>query len=140
MLRRMLVAFDGSPKSYEAFEYTVAIAGACKLRSEIFVISVAQPPEPIDFVEMDDIVEAASKHYEALQKELEDKAHEKGIHIRSKIAVGHPADQIVKFAKEKHCDMIILGQRGKSTIEGWLLGSVSKRVASHAHCAVTIIK
>lgn len=36
--------------------------------------------------------------------------------------------------------MVILGRRGKSKIEGWLLGSVSKRVATYAPCTVTIVK
>lgn len=38
------------------------------------------------------------------------------------------------------CDMICIGQRGKSRIQQWLLGSVSKRVATYAHCTVTIVK
>ena len=36
--------------------------------------------------------------------------------------------------------MIIVGQRGKSKIAKWLLGSVSKRVSSYAPCTVTIVK
>jgi Kef-type K+ transport system membrane component KefB len=54
------------------------------------------------------------------------------IFIVVSIVVGHPAD--------KDCDMIIIGQRGKSRIQTWLLGSVSKRVTSHAPCTVVIVK
>lgn len=60
--------------------------------------------------------------------------------IKAEVAVGHPADQIVRFAKDNKCDMVALGQRGKSKIENWLLGSVSKRVATCAPCTVTIVK
>ncbi len=33
-----------------------------------------------------------------------------------------------------------MGQRGMSKIERWLLGSVSRRVATYATCPVVIVK
>lgn len=102
--------------------------------------SVAQPPEPIDIVEMDAIIDSATQHYEELFKVLREKAKERNLEIKAEVAVGHPADQIVRFAKDNKCDMVALGQRGKSKIENWLLGSVSKRVATYSPCTVTIVK
>jgi nucleotide-binding universal stress UspA family protein len=77
---------------------------------------------------------------EAVLPGLREKAKERGMEIKTEIAVGHPADQIVRYAKEKSADMIVIGQKGKSKIESWLLGSVSKRVATYAPCTVTIVK
>jgi nucleotide-binding universal stress UspA family protein len=89
---------------------------------------------------MDAIIDAATEHYEELFRELRQKAAASGDIVTTEVVVGHPADQIVHYAAEKGCDMILLGQRGKSRMEQWLLGSVSKRVASYAHCTVTIVK
>jgi nucleotide-binding universal stress UspA family protein len=36
--------------------------------------------------------------------------------------------------------MIFAWQTGKSKIETWLMGSVSRCVVSYAHCPVTIVK
>jgi nucleotide-binding universal stress UspA family protein len=58
----------------------------------------------------------------------------------SEIVVGHPAEQIVRYAKENDIDQLIMGQKGKSKIESWLLGSVSKRVSTYSPCTVTIVK
>jgi nucleotide-binding universal stress UspA family protein len=141
MLRKILVAFDGSQQSYEAFDFALETSTLCPgAAPEIIVLSVAQPPEPIDIVEMDAVIDSATQHYEELFKGLKEKAKEKNLEIKTEIAVGHPADQIVRHAAEKECDMIVIGQRGKSKIESWLLGSVSKRVASYAPCTVTIVK
>src|SRR3990172_212317 len=141
MLKTILVAFDGSPQSYKAFDFAVELFRLCTGASpEITVLSVAQPPEPIDIVEVDAVIDSATEHYEALFKGLKEKAKERNIEIKTEVVVGHPADQIVRYATEKKCDMIIVGQRGKSKIESWLLGSVSKRVASYAPCTVTIVK
>ncbi len=141
MLNKILVAFDGSPQSYKAFDFALEVARLCREAGpEILVLSVAQPPEPADIVEVDAIIDSATQHYEELFKGLKDKARERNLEIKSEVAVGHPADQIIKFAAEKKSDMIVVGQRGKSKIANWLLGSVSKRVSSYAPCTVTIVK
>lgn len=141
MLKKILVAFDGSQQSYKAFDFALNMSLLClDAVHEIIVISVAQPPEPIDIVEMDAVIDSATQHYEELFKGLKDKAKERNIEIKTEVVVGHPADQIVRYAKENNTDIILVGQKGKSKIESWLLGSVSKRVATYAPCSVTIVK
>ena len=141
MVKKILVAFDGSEKSYEAFDFALEMSRNCPYSStEVFVIAVAQPPEPIDIVEMDAVIESITQHYEELFKGLKERAKEKDVEIKAEVVIGHPADQIVRYAAEKGCDMIVLGHRGRSKIADWLLGSVSKRVSSYSPCTVTIVK
>jgi nucleotide-binding universal stress UspA family protein len=141
MLKKILVAFDGSEQSNKAFAFALEMSKLCAgAAPEIMVLSVAQPPEPIDIVEMDAIIDSATHHYEELFTGLKDKAKAQNIEIGTEIVIGHPADQIIKYAAEKKADIIVVGQRGKSKIESWLLGSVSKRVSSYAPCTVTIVK
>ena len=141
MTKKILVAFDGSEQSYQAFDFALDMGKMCPVASvEILVLSVAQPPEPIDIVEMDAMIESATQHYENLFTGLRAKAKERNLEIKTDVAIGHPADQIVRYAAENKCDMVVMGQRGKSKIESWLLGSVSKRVASYAACTVIIVK
>jgi nucleotide-binding universal stress UspA family protein len=141
MLNKILVAFDGSEQSNKAFDFALELSRLCTGASpEITVLSVAQPPEPADIVEVDAIIDSATAHYEDLFKKLREKAKAKNIEIKTEVVVGHPAVQIVKVADERKCDMIIVGHRGKSKMADWLLGSVSKRVSSYATCTVTIVK
>ncbi len=134
------MAFDGSPKAYEAFDHALKLATVSRFEPEIIVLSVVQIPEPIDIVEMDAIVDAGAEHYKELFEELKIKAKEQDIEIKTEVAIGHPAEEIVKYAAEHEIDHIVIGQRGKSKVKEWLLGSVSKRVASYAPCDVIIIK
>ena len=141
MLTKILVAFDGSKQSYKAFDFALEMSRLCTGASpEITVLSVAQPPEPADIVEVDAIIDSMTQHYEGLFKGLREMARKVNIEIHAEVVVGHPADQIIKYAVEEKSDMIIVGQRGKSKIANWLLGSVSKRVASYSPCTVTIVK
>jgi nucleotide-binding universal stress UspA family protein len=56
------------------------------------------------------------------------------------IGVGAPAETIVAFAKEKHCDQIIMGARGAGAITKLILGSVATEVIELAEIPVTLVK
>lgn len=140
-LKKLLVAFDGSEHSMKAFGFALELSNLSpEPTHEIYVLSVAQPPEPADIVEVDAIIDAAREHYEELFKELQRKGREANVPVTTEVTVGHPAQQIVHYADEKGCEMIIMGHRGKSLMERWRIGSVSKRVTSYANCTVTVVK
>jgi len=111
MFKRIVSAFDGSKKSLEAFDYALGMAVMCSKESvipaELHVISVAQPPEPVEIVEMDAMIEYATKHYEDQFKDLIEKAAAKKIEVTMKIAVGHPADQVLKYANGIKADVSV---------------------------------
>jgi len=138
MIRKLLVAYDGSERARKAFNVGIEIAA--RFSAEVFIISVARPPEPADDVETEAILDNASQYYEKHFAELKEAAASVAIAPHFEILVGHPAEQIVHYAKQKEVDMIVMGHRGKSFVERWLLGSVSKRVLSYAHCTVTIVR
>ena len=48
--------------------------------------------------------------------------------------------EICKFAKDKGVNLIVMGSRGRSNIQGILLGSVSSEVLHHAPCPVTVVR
>ncbi len=140
MFRKILVAFDGSSKACDAFDYALELASMSKPASALLVVSVVQPPESLYLVEMNDVVTQVTANYEKLQAGLVEKAKKKDLVVETKVAIGHPAGSIVRIAREKGCDLIVMGHKGKSMIEGLILGSVSRRVAAEAPCSVTIVK
>lgn len=60
--------------------------------------------------------------------------------FRTILAHGPLANAIVKQARRLKTDLIIMGSRGLSDIQGFLLGSVSRQVASTAACSVLVVK
>lgn len=60
--------------------------------------------------------------------------------FRTIVAHGPLASTIVKQARRLKADLIIMGSRGLSDIQGFLLGSVSRQVASTAACPVLVVK
>ena len=56
------------------------------------------------------------------------------------IGVGNPADVIVHYARERACDLIVIGPRGLGSVSGLLLGSVATKVLSLAHVPVLVLR
>ena len=88
------------------------------------------------------VIDAATTLYEEQFRKIvaKVKVKDKDLVLHTDILTGNPADQIVRYAQDKRCDVVILGHRGKSVVEDWLLGSVPKRVSSYAPCHVIIVK
>ena len=56
------------------------------------------------------------------------------------LAYGPIASTIAQQARRWRADLILMGSRGLSDIKGFLLGSVSRHVASSAPCSVLVVK
>lgn len=64
----------------------------------------------------------------------------RGIEPQTIEAIGDPGTTICEAAERDGYTMIVVGRRNQSGIKRVLLGSVSDRVAHHAHCDVLIVK
>lgn len=65
---------------------------------------------------------------------------EKGdVHIEILLHYGHPSQDIVKLAEERHVQLILMGSQGSGFIRELYLGSVSHNVARHAQASVLLI-
>lgn len=60
--------------------------------------------------------------------------------IETHVAIGKPGHEIVTHAQASDADLVVMGSRGLSTVQGLLLGSVSEYVMRHAGCPVTVVR
>ena len=63
-----------------------------------------------------------------------------GVKVTSHAHEGDPAEAILDTAKEQKADLIVVGDRGLSGVQRFLLGSVSQKVSEHAACNVLIVR
>ena len=56
------------------------------------------------------------------------------------LAGGDPAMEILRVAKEKRSDLIVMGLHGRSGLEHVIKGSVVERVMGQAPCPVLLVK
>jgi nucleotide-binding universal stress UspA family protein len=70
------------------------------------------------------------------KKALEDKGVQG---VKTIIKKGHPAEEILKTAKDEGVDMIIIGSRGKRATH-LFMGSVSREVANNSEVPVLLVR
>jgi nucleotide-binding universal stress UspA family protein len=123
-MKRVLIATDGSASAEEAVELGLALAAeqGAKVRLVRVVSSppLASEPEPLD--------------------EVIDRARELGVGAEKVLLIGDPVDEIVAEADSHDVDLIVLGSRGRGTVAGALLGSVSMGVLHEAMRPVLIAR
>jgi len=137
-IQKILVGFDGSVQATKAAETAFALATA--LDGHVLLLAVARPPEPATSVEVHAMLDDAREHFEQDFAKLRARAQQRGIAVETAVVVGHPAEQIIHRAEAEHADLILLGRRGMSRFEKWILGSVSERVLRYAHCPVMVVR
>lgn len=138
MIKTILVAFDGSEQSQSAFQLGLGIAD--KFKAKLLVVGVVVLPEPAISVEIDALLDHGKTHFAEEFARLSEQAKSMAVELESHVAVGHPAEQILRCAEDFHADLIVMGRRGMTRATRWILGSVSERVMRYAHCPVTVVK
>jgi nucleotide-binding universal stress UspA family protein len=138
MYRKILVGYDGSKSGRKAFE--TALELAAKYGAELFVLTVCRPPEIGDDVETEAVIENSRRYHRDLLAELEPPVAAKGVKAHFEVGVGHPAEQIIYDADRQAVDLIVVGDRGRSTFARLLLGSMSKQVVQYAGRPVMVVR
>jgi nucleotide-binding universal stress UspA family protein len=150
MIRRILVAIDGSDGAAKALDYS--IEEAKKRNAELHIVYVIQTAGLYQNILMntaDPVGDPAS--YRTLQmlteegknitSAAEERARDEGIEVYTHLPDGHPGDMIINKANETGSDMIVIGSHGKrGMIEEFLIGSVSMFVATHSPVTTMIVK
>lgn len=135
---KILVPVDNSEFAFKAL--AKAIEMAKEEGAELTLMSVA-----LEFLDVEEIpihymekfknqaIRAVNKAREVVEKG--------GLKPQTRVEVGaSPADNIVKYAEESKTDLIVMGRRGMTGLDRFLVGSVAGRVVSHAPCSVLVVR
>jgi nucleotide-binding universal stress UspA family protein len=68
------------------------------------------------------------------------KAKKGGIRAVGLMMTGDPAEQIVRAARAKHADLLVVGTHGRSGLNRLFIGSVAQRVIASAPCPVVTVR
>jgi len=134
---KILVAVDGSKYSEMALTQAIYIAKTC--RSSLFAISVISlNPEALALAPT--VVEKMEKETKEVLERVKDQAAKENVPCETIVHEGEqPYEFIVKEAKEKGVDVIVMGTHGRTGLRKLLMGSVTARVIGHAPCAVLVV-
>jgi nucleotide-binding universal stress UspA family protein len=64
----------------------------------------------------------------------------KNVSVKSKVSIGNPADEIIKFANDEKIELIVMGTTGLGGIKNFVFGSVARNVSEKANCPVMLVR
>jgi nucleotide-binding universal stress UspA family protein len=132
-IRRIVYATDGSKASLKALHFLQRQFIPKKDKAEPIEVAVLYAMPLLKYPELKEpghrLVETAAVKLEQV-----------GYLVEPVFKIGHPADEIIKFAERRESDLIVTGARGRGAIARFLLGSVSTRLVQHSPCSVLVVR
>jgi nucleotide-binding universal stress UspA family protein len=158
-IQKILVPIDYSGDACQALQWGASLAG--KYGAKLLLLHVL--PKAVEEVYPDGIglVSPTSSYYEGMAPgvwtkrpiivDLVDQAHTKlrdfahknlkdAVPVQVNVAVGKPAEEILRVVREEGGDLIVMGTHGRTGVRHLLLGSVAEEVTRHAPCSVFTVR
>lgn len=164
-LERILVGCDFSPDSSLALDYALSLAQ--EFQAQLYLANVVRPMEALtaaDYINMqegdfigwtpavypdlpqkaaDENGQRKASQIKSLEQKLSDIVPEECRYFCTPITLvleGRPYQELIDYAEKNQIDMIVLGVRGHSLLEQFLVGSTTDRVISRASCPVLAVR
>ena len=135
----ILVGCDFSADAAKAFDYSLSMAQ--EFESELHLVHVVEPSGYKDLFKLP--AESGDKFKQDLYDMINDKLMAmvpkealSWITLKTKLLVGKPYDELVRYAEINDIDLIVVGIRGYGMVEELLVGSTTDRVVRQSPCAV----
>jgi nucleotide-binding universal stress UspA family protein len=142
VLRKVLIATDGSETAKKAADFGVQIAGlsGAKVYAVYVIDTTLYYSIPLDEVWSKEVYEQLETMGNEITSDVEIAAKAAGLEAESLVLKGDPAERIIKFAEEQSVDMIVVGSHGIGEFERLVIGSVSEKVVRHAKVPVLVVR
>lgn len=142
--RRILHATDFSTASAPAFAEALALAR--QERAELRLVHVMTPPAMFledSYLSARTFREMQSRARRAVEDRLARllaRARRAGVRGGADVREGLPAEEILRAARRRRADLIVVGTHGRSGFARAVLGSVAARVVTLARCPVLTVR
>ena len=140
MFSKILVANDGSEGGKKAF--AAALVMAKKFGAEIHSISVKERPSHYAETvgEVMEEQEEADMFFGRVTGEAIMRAKQEGLDLRCVVLPGHEVETIIRFARDGHFDLLVIGFMGHSRVFDRFWGGSSQNLTRLAPCPVLVVK
>ncbi|HKU38266.1 MAG TPA: universal stress protein [Polyangiales bacterium] len=142
-IQRILVPTDFSAHSTEALRFAADLARRYEASLDLLhVFQTTTHALPEGYVlpsaeELERIVQAFQQSLDAAKRT----AIECGAsNVETVLLQGWISEEIPRFAKERGCDLIVMGTHGRTGVKHLLIGSIAEHVVRSAPCPVLTVR
>jgi nucleotide-binding universal stress UspA family protein len=145
-LKKILYPTDFSEYSLSALPYAVSIAG--QNNAELYCLHIVDMPQEeyltreymvplnVPHVPEDKVLRTARARMERFVAENLSEIEK----VESRVLVGVPFVEIIRYARDQSIDLIVIGTHGHSALAAMLLGTVAEKVVRKAPCPVLTVR
>ena len=143
--RSILLPTDFSECANYALSYAASLART--FGASILCVHVIEPmvptvgysgmTEPLPIADIADQLEDSAERELPKFAEREETA---GLEVEELIVHGEAASEIVRVAKERSVDLIVVSSHGRTGLGRILFGSTAEAIVRHASCPVLVVK
>jgi nucleotide-binding universal stress UspA family protein len=138
--KKILLPVDGSKSSKVAKQNAIGLATT--MDSEILLLYVTGAiPAIITGKPREEAIKSQQEEADIVLAPYRAYLMEHKVHHNEMVVPSYNAgEEICKIAREENCDLIVMGSRGLSDIEGVFLGSVTHRVLARCDIPVLVVR
>lgn len=137
----VIVGYDGSEGSALALQWAATTA-AQRGRTLEVVTTWSMPPADLGMgasaLVQQDLVDELRKEAQAANDEGLVAAAQLGANAVGEVIAGRPASVMVHLSED--AELAVVGSPGSGGLTGFLLGSVSRQIATHASCPTVVVR
>lgn len=128
MLDDILVPTDGREGMKRVTDHALALAELCDATLHVLYVvdEMAYGSVPDDARER--VRDTLADDGRSATKAVAERAYEMGVSVTQELRWGDPAVAIIAYVVDNDIDQIVMGTRGKTGFERYLLGSVAEKV------------
>ena len=134
----ILVPLDGSNYSKKALLQACDIAK--NYQAKLILVYVVDKSRSLNLLDKNEYLKMLRRFGEKVLVKGKETAKTKGMDVTTIMKEGNITNEIVKLAKNKKCNLIIVGSKGLGATARFFLGSVSNKLANNSPCSVLIVK
>ncbi len=140
MYQHILVPLDQSDLAEQALPHALELARA--MHSEVTLIAVVDVLEAVGAGRADEVrdweaeVESLGAYLQAVCHRLDDE----GVACRWEVLKGDIGEEILRFAEEQDCDLIVMSTHGRSGLARWVHGSVADHILTQTPVPLLLIR
>ena len=134
----ILVPLDGSDYSKKALLQACDMAK--NYQANLILLYVVDKSLSLNLLDRNEYLKILRRFGKKVLIKGKETAKDKGIDTTTVMKEGNVTNEIVKLAKNKKCNLIIVGSKGLGATARFFLGSVSNKLANNSPCSVLIVK
>lgn len=137
----ILVPTDGSAETRRAVEHAIDLATEHDATIHaLYVLNTASYASVSVDASWEGVSDMLREEGEAAVEAVAELARGRDIEVVTVLRNGSPSREIVRYAENEGCDLIVMGTHGRGGIDRLLLGSVAERVVRSSTVPVLTVR